>query len=188
MRYVISIDVGIKNLGLCVFDFATAKFVFWDNVSLVPNGRYLPANNVQYVRAFVAQYEAFFNEAAVVLVERQMRCNMRIVEAVIQTLYFDKCVVINARSVKAHYNLGTKNYRLNKQRAVEWADMFLANNADAFAPGVANPFTLRHKKDDLADSLLLITYYLDTYSNQLTSASVEDLFTIYGGDGAVQGG
>ena len=53
MRYIVAIDVGIKNLGLCVFDLATCKFVFWNNVSLVPNGRYLPANNVQYVRDFV---------------------------------------------------------------------------------------------------------------------------------------
>ena len=176
MRYVIAIDVGIKNLGLCVFDFATAKFVFWDNVSLVPNGRYLPADNVQYVRNFVDRYQSFFDEAAVVLVERQMRCNMRIVEAVIQTLFFEKCVIINARSVKAHYNLGTKNYRLNKQRAVEWANSFVANNPKAFVFEASVPFAVKHKKDDLADSLLLVTYYLDTYSNQLSS--VDDLFTI----------
>lgn len=178
MRYVISVDVGIKNLGLCVFDFATCKFVFWNNVSLVPNGRYLPANNVQYVRDFVTRYQSFFSEACCVLVERQMRCNMRIVEAVLQTLYFDKCVIINARSVKAHYNLGTKNYRMNKQRAVEWAEAFLAGNPTAFADGVTGAFQEQQKKDDLADSLLLITYYLDTYSNQLES--VEALFNTPG--------
>ena len=185
MRYIVSIDVGIKNLGLCVFDFATAKFVFWDNVSLVANGRYIPANNVQYVRDFVARYESFFSDAAVVLVERQMRCNMRIVEAVVQTLFFDKCVIINARSVKAHYNLGTKNYRMNKQRAVTWTEAFVKNNPAAFAHAVVEPFTVKSKKDDLADSLLLITYYLDTYSNQLSS--VEDLFTV-ATDVAIQGG
>jgi hypothetical protein len=142
----------------------------------VPNGRYVPAENVQYVRNFVARHESFFDQAAVVLVERQMRCNMRIVESVIQALFFDKCKIINARSVKAHYNLGTKNYRLNKQRAVEWAESFLNNNPGAFEHAVATPFTTNHKKDDLADSLLLVTYYLDTYSNQLTS--VDELFTI----------
>lgn len=176
MRFIIAVDVGIKNLGLCVFDFATAKFVFWDNVSLVPNGRYLPAHNVQYVRDFVARYESFFEEAACVLVERQMRCNMRIVEAVIQALYFDKCTVISARSVKAHYGLGTKNYRMNKQRAVEWAEQFVANNGGAFVPGVTSAFSTQQKKDDLADSLLLVTYYLDTYSNQLSS--YDNLFTV----------
>ena len=169
MRFVIAVDVGIKNLGLCVFDFVTAKFVFWDNVKLVPNGRYLPANNVMYVRDFVQRYQNFFKEAACVLVERQMRCNMRIVEAVLQTLFFDRCIVINARSVKAHYRLGTKNYRMNKQRAVQWAQEFATNNGNAFHNGVTDAFDRQNKRDDLADSLLLITYYLDTYSNQLSS-------------------
>ena len=169
MRFVVAIDVGIKNLGLCVFDFATAKFVFWDNVSLVPNGRYIPANNVQYVRDFVNRFQHFFTEASHVLVERQMRCNMRIVEAVVQTLFYDKCIVINARNVKAHYNLGTKNYRMNKQRAVRWAAEFVSNNKNAFIPNAVSAFDVQAKKDDLADSLLLVTYYLDTYSNQLSN-------------------
>ena len=170
MRYAIAIDVGIKNLGLCVFDFATAKFVFWDNVSLVQNGRYLPANNVQYVRDFITRYESFFTDASCVIVERQMRCNMRIIESVLQALFFDRCVIINARSVKAHYGLGMKNYRMNKQRAVEWATAFVGNNVSAFAPGVMGAFDRQTKRDDLADSLLLVAYYLDTYSNQLQEA------------------
>lgn len=168
MRYVIAVDVGIKNLGMCVFDFATAKIVFWDNISLVPNGRYIPANNVQYIRDFVNRYSCFFNEANCVLVERQMRCNMRIVEAVLQALFFDVCTVISARNIKAHYGIGTKNYRTNKQRAVQWADRFITANPSAFNAGVTSAFQLQNKKDDLADSLLLVTYYLDTYSNQLT--------------------
>jgi len=174
MRYIVAIDVGIKNLGLCVFDLATCKFVFWNNVSLVPNGRYLPANNVQYVRDFVARHEWAFNEAQAVLVERQMRCNMRIVESILQTLFFDQCVIINARSVKAHYNLGTKNYRMNKERAVEWVTDFVCSNPTAFNIGVTSAFEQQNKKDDLADSLLLITYYLNTYSNGTFEAA--DLF------------
>ena len=112
MRYAIAVDVGIRNLGLCVFDFCTATFVFWDNITLVPNGRYIASNNVKYVRDFVARFNHFFSEAAVVLVERQMRCNMRIIESVLHTMFFDRCIIINARSVKAHYKLSTRNYRL----------------------------------------------------------------------------
>lgn len=174
MRYVIAIDVGIKNLGLCIFDFVTAKFVYCDNVTLVPNGRYIPCQNVQYVRDFVARHQAYFDNASHVLVERQMRCNMRIVEAVIQTLFFDTCIVINPRAVKAHYDIGTKNYRMNKQRAVEWATTFVANNPTAFAPNVAEVFGVRKKQDDLADALLMVCYFLDTYSNQ--NSSIEWVF------------
>ena len=176
MRYVVAIDVGIKNLGLCVFDFATAKFVCWGNISLVPSGRYLPANNVQYVLDFVARFKCYFDEASCVLVERQMRCNMRIIESVLQTLFFEKCLIVNARSVKAHYGLGTKNYRMNKQRAVQWVEQFVANNKQAFVDGVESPFHNNNKKDDLADSLLLIAFYLDTYSNQLTS--IDPIFVV----------
>ena len=177
MRYVIAIDVGIKNLGLCVFDFVTAKFIFWDNVSLVYNGRYIPANNVQYVRDFVERYACFFNEAGRVLIERQMRCNMRIIEAVLHSMFYNVCTVINARAVKAHYNLGMKNYRMNKQRAVQWAENFVSTNKEtAFVHGVTENFTTQQKKDDLADSLLLVTYFLDTYSNQLETTHTDGYF------------
>ena len=167
MRYVVAIDVGIKNLGMCVFDFMTAKFVFWDNISLVHNGRYLPSNNVQYVREFVEKYKHFFEESLSVLVESQMRGNMRIIEAVLHTMFFEKCKIVNPKCIKAHYGIGTRNYRQNKQRAVEWVASFVSNNASTFAPGVSSAFDQQLKKDDLADSLLLVTYYLDTYSNQL---------------------
>tara|TARA_B100000902_G_scaffold339335_1_gene341489 strand:+ start:237 stop:767 length:531 start_codon:yes stop_codon:yes gene_type:complete len=171
MHLVVGIDVGIKNQGLCVFDFSSAKVVFWDNVSLVPNGSYVPMNNVKYVREFVQRHQHFFDNAAFVIIERQIRCNMRIVEAVLHTMFYEKVHLIHARSIKAHYNLGTKNYRMNKQRAVQWAEQFVQNNPNAFALDALQPFTLQKKRDDLADSLLLIMYYLDTYSNQLEQES-----------------
>ena len=168
MSFVIAIDVGIKNLGLCVFDFTTSKVCHWDNVTLVPNGRYLPANNVQYVRDFIAKHCHYFANAFMILIERQMRCNMRIIEAVVQALFFERCLIISARSVKMHYNLSTKNYKANKQRAVEWAKEFIKSSPTAFTKGTEAVFHNSKKLDDLADSLLLVMYYLDTYSNQLT--------------------
>lgn len=168
MRYAIAIDVGLRNLGMCVFDFTVSKFVFWDNCSLMPHsGRYVPAQNVRYVREFIQRYQQFFNECAYLIVERQMRCNMRIVESVLHALFYDRCYIIDPKSVKAHYNLSLKNYRLNKARAVEWAADFVGSNPRAFMTDtpLAN-FTNHKKKDDLADALLLLAYFLDTYSLQ----------------------
>lgn len=168
MTYCVSIDVGVKNLGLCVFDYETARVIHWENVSLVPNGRYIPAQNVQYVRDFVAKYHDYFELACSVVIERQMRCNMRIIEAVLQTLFYDRTTIVSPRSVKAHYRLATQNYRQNKAAAVDWATNFIAHNPSAFAPGVVAQFDVT-KRDDMADSLLTLMYYLDTYSNQLGS-------------------
>jgi len=177
MQYLISIDVGIVNLGICVFDFTCAKYVLWDNISLVPNGRYMPAQNVQYVRNLVTKYHTYFDNAAQIVVERQMRCNMRIIEAVINAMFYDRCTVINARSVKLHYGLSMKNYKLNKERAVAWAREFVRNNElTAFLPGTTARFKAGSKQDDLADALLLCMYYLDTYSNQLENNTEFDGF------------
>ena len=175
---VVAIDVGIKNLALCAYDFVSNQVIHWDNVNLVPSGRYIPAQNVHYVREFVRRHEFLFLNAQAILIERQMRCNMRIIEAVLQSMFFDRCLVIHARSVKVHYGLSTRQYKTNKAKAVEWVEQYVANNPRAFkplsnAPGtVANRFLQGRKQDDLADSLLLVLYYLDTYSNQLERDAV----------------
>ncbi len=90
---------------------------------------------------------------------------MRIVEAILQTMFYNKCLIISARSIKAHYDLGTKNYRANKQKAVEWVSQFVKANPVAFDEALIAKFKKKTKQDDLADSLLLVLYYLDTYSN-----------------------
>lgn len=169
-HYVIAIDVGIKNLGLCVFDFLTVQVCVWECESLVSNGRYIPQNNVTYVKSFIKRHSTYFDKAAVVVIERQMRCNMRIVEAILQTLFYDKCIIISARSIKMHYGLSMKNYRANKHKAVEWATQFVDVNSAVIQPQALSSFNSKNKRDDLADSLLLVMYYLDTYSNQAMSS------------------
>jgi hypothetical protein len=168
MSYVVAIDVGVKNLGICVWDFNTAKIEHLETVSLVPHGRYIPSDNVSYVRSFISRFNTYFTDAKVVLVERQMRVNMRIIESVIQALYYEKCVVVSPRLIKMHYDLSTKSYKGNKAKAVEWAMEFVLNNPQSFAPGVIDKLSTSKKKDDMADALIMVLYYLDTYSNQLT--------------------
>jgi hypothetical protein len=169
MSYVVAVDIGIKNLGLCAYDFCTNQVIHWENASLVPKGgRYYPACNVQYVREFLARYEQLFQNAAVVIVERQMRCNMRIIESLIQWHYYHRAIVINARSVKLHYGISTRNYKQNKARAIEWVQHFVTANPTAFAGETIKAFQ-GNKRDDLADALLMTLYYLDTYSNQVNN-------------------
>ena len=169
--YAIAIDVGIMNLGICVFDFVTGQIVHWDRVSLCTGGRYMPSRNVEYVRDFLAKHDYYFQRCFVLLVERQIRCNMRIVEAILQTLFYERCIIVSARSIKVHFGISTKAYRTNKQKAVEWAKACMAANPQLFAPGVDMVFQDTSKRDDLADSLLICMYYLDTYSNQLTNTT-----------------
>jgi hypothetical protein len=166
MSYVISIDVGIKNLGLCIFHMQLGKVVVWTNESLVPRGKqYFPRQNVEYVRALIERYRPYFDSCFQLVVERQMRSNMRVIEAILETSYFNNCTIISPRSVKAHYGLSTRNYKMNKLVAVQWVERFLESNPDT-AP---TELFKGAKKDDLADALIMLLYYLDTYSNHLST-------------------
>lgn len=164
--YAISIDIGIKNCGICIFDFITGKVVLWKNVPMCP-GKYNPSNNLHYVEEFVNAHAQYFHSAAKVLIEKQMRCNMRILEAILHTMFRDRVIIINAKHVKSHYGLSTDSYRNNKKRAVSWANGFVNNNAFVFDDGVLAHFKSPNKQDDMADALVMLMYYLDSYSNQL---------------------
>lgn len=164
-RYVVAIDVGIKNFGICIFDFHLGRVVLWENTTITPFGRYQPANNVRYMRELVARYDNYFRDAHAVLIEKQMRTNMRIIEAVLHCMFYEKCYIISPKAIKLHYSLSTANYAKNKQRAIEWTNAFVAANKEAFEEGVTNFYLSSTKRDDMADSLLLVLYYLDTYSN-----------------------
>ena len=167
-QFIISIDVGIKNLGICVFDCTSDSVCYWNSESIVETGRYMPSRNVEYVHASVARHARFFDNAKCVLVERQMRCNMRIIESVMHSMHYDCCVVLAPRHVKVHFGLSRNNYRLNKQAAVQWMNEFVASSPEAFAEGVAETALKNHasKQDDLADALLMVMYYIYTYETK----------------------
>jgi hypothetical protein len=174
MSYVVSIDVGVKNVGICVFDFRSCKVVCWENTNLVSSGRYMPSQNVTYVMEFIKKYKTYFDDALTVLLERQMRCNMRIIESIIHALHHNKAIVISPRAVKMHYDISTRNYKNNKERAVEWVDKFVVSNASAFESKLVLQYEAARKKDDYADALMMLLYYLDTYSKHLNTTVVDN--------------
>ncbi|KAL3929337.1 MAG: hypothetical protein SGPRY_002004 [Prymnesium sp.] len=111
--YLIAIDVGFINLGLCIFDVRSKKIVLWDCVNLAD--KYMPSKPVKCILQFVKRYEFYFKDAKKVLIEKQMRCNMRIIESVLHALFYDICIVILPRFVIMHYKLSGKDYREIKQ-------------------------------------------------------------------------
>jgi hypothetical protein len=133
----------------------------------VDGGRYAPSRNVEYVVAFVRKHRKYFENARCVLVERQMRVNMRIIESVVQALHHEKCIVMSLRLVKMHFGLSRNNYRLNKQAAVQWMHEFVQSAPELFEFGLVEAALASRKQDDLADALLMVVYYTETYTDAL---------------------
>jgi hypothetical protein len=146
---VVAIDVDIKNLSYCAL--RDGAIVEWANVSLV-EGTYRPSDSVHYVKRFTEVHAALLDAADLIVVEKQMRANMRIIASVLHALYYDKYKAVHARSVKARFGLSRPSYRLNKRAAVDWV---LDNLQDAnwFVRFQESP-----KKDDLADSYLMALF------------------------------
>lgn len=161
--YVTAIDVGVRNLAICVYDLRTQQVCYW-HVGSIVDGKYHPYQTVTLVKTWLDRHSKYFDNSVKVIVERQMRCNMRIIESLIQFATYSKCEVISARSVKAHYGLSMRNYRLNKQKAIQFVTDYMARHPGAFSPTCTETFRTSNKKDDYADSLLLCLFFLDTYS------------------------
>jgi hypothetical protein len=165
-RYVIAVDVGVKNLGLAIFDLQTKSLAVWGRYSICKAGPYMPSKNVEYVRALIQEHATYFANAHKVLIERQMRVNMRIIESVIQALYFEKCIIMPAQIVKMHFHLNRCNYKANKRAAVDYVALRFTDELPVLLSNCAEmslAWAQESKQDDLADSLLMVLYYLDTY-------------------------
>lgn len=162
-RYWIAIDVGIKNLGFCVYDIEQGCVVDWRNVSLCNGHRYVPGDNVSIVMQFIRDNGAWFQHCNKLIIEKQIRCNMRIIESVFHTLFYDKAVLVHARNVKMHFGTSCCNYKENKRKAIE----FVNANLSAFVTDASlkQAYEGATKKDDMADALLLIHYYKNTFVN-----------------------
>ena len=168
--YICGIDVGIKNLSICVYDLRSQQVVYWHSGAIV-DGAYHATQTVTYLWRWIERHSCYLDNAVQVIVERQMRCNMRIIESLLHYHCFNRCIVVSPKAVKQHYSLSMRNYRLNKQRAIQWACDWMSLHPEAFTPMCTETFRSSKKKDDYADSLLLVIFYLDTYS---TPALCED--------------
>lgn len=167
MRYLIALDIGIRNMGMCVYDFELQKIVKLKRCGLV-DGAFNSYQSVSYLYQFTRQYAEYFDNLHTLLIERQMRCNMRILESILHALYYENTIILNPRCVKVHYGLSRKDYRLNKAAACEWCEQFMrTNGASVACAEVVDSYFSEKKRDDLSDAVLLLMYYLDTYSNQL---------------------
>jgi len=129
--------------------------VEWANEPLCLDVKYEPASNVHLVKAFADKHEALFARADHVVVEKQLRANMRIIEALLHLSYYGKCAVVHARTIKAAYGLSRGEYRLNKLAAVEWVTKRLERLDDPWRAR----FEASRKRDDLADSYLLAHFF-----------------------------
>lgn len=163
MQRVLGIDVGAKNLGLCLLE-RTGKILFWDVVTL---------RNMKKMPCAVDVYNALrgiqaFEDADTVVIERQPPSNPGMCKIQHYLEYhcatLDKPVRVQDAKVKLGYAMtmpwwpedgDTSSYYRRKKTAVKAVENYL-KWSDTSCPDqqTIQRFHGSTKKDDFADSLL----------------------------------
>lgn len=153
-RCVLAIDAGLRNFAYCKVDSQNWRQpLAWRQVDLWaphPNRRVKPTEHefLEIAHAWFQQNSALFEDVDVVIFERQIRAPFKIMNAVLQTLCFEKHWEVGAMTVAAFWNL-PKTRAAKKAAGVEIVKQF-----------AEIPPSYNGKEDDMADAWLMAVYAL----------------------------
>lgn len=172
---IFSIDVGITNIGVCLYDTdENKKIVFADKVSIAgslkefkKSGEHSIIPRVCKLLFFEGKISDMVDAADVVIIEQQMKRDMLLIQYTIGTFCFErnkKYEFINPRSVKTYFGCG-KLSRKGTSKSVKGKKNNHAQNKKEFIALASKLFPsfmskIPHKKkDDVSDAILQAVYY-----------------------------
>ena len=157
---LLSIDVGIRNLGMCLIDQNTKKIKHWDATGIPPqhsDGLFVCLKNHFRDRSWVL-------EASKVIIEKQPDKNktMKSVENFIHAYFI--CSDKDVQLYDARFKIpdvvgpGREMYNKRKKASVTRCTEFIHEHN----PEYSEWFSQQKKKDDLADSVMQALSYIDS--------------------------
>ena len=153
---ILSIDVGIKNLAMCMLDETSNLITNWD-VSGVP-----PNSDVGLFKSMLEHLDEkkWLMNATTILIEKQPDRNkkMKGVEIFLNAYFLIKCPTAETIIYDARYKIpdvvgpGKAQYRKRKQTSIDRCRDFLNSNDVNYH--WIETFKNSKKKDDLADTVM----------------------------------
>lgn len=155
---IVAIDVGIKNLAICVTD--TNKILLWKVINI-------SYNNI--CSSIIEEFDDFYDiiKGAVILIEKQMTRRMCIIQAYIEMYFkmkdFKEVIIYNAicklaGTGKENTGRGKIRYYARKNAAIELCNEWLKEHPQE--EWVDSLWNSTKKKDDLADTLCMAVSYM----------------------------
>lgn len=155
---IVAIDVGIKNLAICVVD--NYKIVLWKVINI-------SYNNI--CTSIIEEFDEFYEliKGSVILIEKQMTRRMCIVQAYIEMYFrmkdFKEIIIYNAicklaGTGKENTGRGKSKYYARKKAAVDLCNEWLKEHPQEEC--VHSLWNSTKKKDDLADTLCMTVSYI----------------------------
>jgi hypothetical protein len=160
---VFSIDVGIVHLGISlanVKEDGTLEDVFWVdliNLTTYTDGKCkCPLQHTKtmtdWVEHFIQDHMCYFEQADVILIERQPPTGLVAIEQLIFSKFRLKTNLISPRNVHHHFKITSLDYDGRKHRSVEIARSHIPEHLH----GRMDTFDRLH---DVADSICILLYW-----------------------------
>ena len=151
---IVSIDIGTRNLGLaiykngnltnfncyCLFDYVKKKKERTDYTLMTYN--------------FIQAHPEIFKDMNYLLLENQIQARMKVIQTSFRCFFYKKAVKISPLAVHNHFKSGKGKHSKNKKAAIKLVERFLSGSQMA-------KLKKHKKKDDCADAIIQIYYYLD---------------------------
>ena len=169
MHKIIAIDVGVRNLALCVYKDGFEKLINIDiTKGKITNINKAPVKNlIDHLISSFASIEHLFEEIDVVIIEQQLSKSIKMTSIMwsLYTLIKPKCKnVILQPAYKKNDILRCqrgRSYQQTKRLGVQMVSDFMQSQDEfKFSTDVVDFFESSNKKDDLADSIIHLIVYI----------------------------
>jgi hypothetical protein len=169
--FVLSIDVGLIHLGLSfadVNDDGTLLEIFWVDLIDITTYTHRKSGKISresqecplyhtrtisdWVDHFIHENKPFFEEADVILVERQPPNGLTAVEQLIFSKFRAKTHLISPRNVHSYFNLTSFDYDQRKVYSEKIASRHIPDY-------LADQMTMYDRFHDIADSVCILIYW-----------------------------
>ena len=174
---ILSIDIGIINLGYVysnIYDNGLINVIDCGKVDIT----IMRHNTVSfcdcilnhdncfpdYLEHFFQEYYSMFNDADIILLERQPIRGITNVQDLILNKFRYKTLLISPNAVHKYFYM-SKRYETRKKESQQIAQEYLINN---------EKYLNLNRKHDISDAMLIIIYYTNKYIKKREKIVVTD--------------
>lgn len=151
---IVSIDIGTRNLGLAVWENnVLTHFNCYDLFNYISKKKERTDYTLMTYN-FIQAHPDIFKDIDKLLLENQIQARMKVIMTSFRCFFYQKAVKISPLAVHNHFKSGKGKHSKNKKAAIELVAKFLNDKQ-------MKQLKKHKKKDDCADAIIQIYYYLD---------------------------
>ena len=163
MVRIVSIDIGYVNMGIVSCTSTEEGVVDFDyttkvNISHVLHNRVKPCDctiphsneTCDRMMHFIQEYRPVFDEADIILIERQPPMGLKDIEALLTQAFRSKVKLVSPNSMHKFWGIGRYDYETRKIHTERIASEYV-------------DLALYERKHDVADAVCIALFYVKTH-------------------------